>query len=220
MMRERLSASCPRNSSPARAACESVRLLLRPLRLLRLFLLRSVLGLRAVYRVLGQVARAREPHVEQICDDERVEYEYACAHESRLLYQFIQLDRQVDAARDYREPLGPRAHLPEAVRLHEAHRRVDEGERGERPQSRVTRVRGGLYEDAWVVARRVEVRMPHEPLGQVFKVAVYEREQPETRDQHERALNGLEERDGAHAHRNLLDDSLRDFRRMRSGFSH
>src|SRR5437588_7302135 len=47
-----------------------------------------------------------------------------------------------------------------------------------------------------------------------------EREQSEARDQHKHSLQRLEERDDAHARRDLRDDALRDFRRVRLSFRH
>jgi hypothetical protein len=115
----------------------------------------------------------------------------------RPAQQLAELERNVDAAAHRRQHFGPGPRSVETVGLGEADQRGHGGAGGEQKQAAVVQVRGGVEKDPRIARRRVEVQVLDDPRRHRVHIAVDQRQQPARREQHDGALEGLEEGDRA-----------------------
>src|SRR5258708_26432664 len=90
-------------------------------------------------------AQEQEAHVR---NDQRIEDERRQLDRRVAARELVDLDRNVDAAAQCRDPLAPAALEPQAIGLREANNRISHGEGGEGPQLSVGKVVREVEEDA------------------------------------------------------------------------
>ncbi len=120
-----------------------------------------------------------EPLSDEHCHNDNVDKKNAGLDRGGEDEEFVDLKGKIDAAGDYSQPLGPSAATPEAPCFHEADRCVAESTEGQKLQTSVIGLGGNLKEDAGNAVCGVQVKVPHDFLGQGLHIPVNEGEESE-----------------------------------------
>ncbi len=147
------------------------------------------------FRRSGGLLPAEPQLSHQVDDDHQVADQQHRARDREPVRDLVDLDGDVEPAGGRTQPLGPAPGVPQAVGLGQTDGGVGRRQGGEGPQPGVGRPAGGVDEDPWETAGRVEVEVRDDLLGQQLQVVVQQSQGAAAGGEHQRTLRSLEQRD-------------------------
>lgn len=102
--------------------------------------------------------------------------------------EFVKLNRQIQRTGGEREPFGPAQPAPQAPRFNEPQSRVGDSTKGQQAEFPIGDVEKETREDSRMPARRVEVQVLRDSIGDGLCMDVRKPQQPASGDKREHPL--------------------------------
>ena len=131
---------------------------------------------------------SREPYVQQIRHDHHIQQECQHPQPGNMCGNLEDLQGNVGAPGNDREPLGPSSHVPQSIRFHEPDDGIEERQSRECLQARIASPRRGVDEDTRVMSCRIQMPKAHDFFSDGLQVMMNQVQQPEADQQYEEAF--------------------------------